>query len=285
MSTSTTSGATRTNPQGLWRRTTLDSYRSRASPTGTSSSTSTSWRAPRTQNWVWAGADVIEPDHSRALISLSRGGLGRRGHARVRHDEREHSSTAGSTLPEAKSQTELGRRGHRAGRAPTSARARSPSPAIRGWSNAGGAANRSSRPRRCSAAIGHRRHRRGVGGPHAGLRADADQPRAGFLQRGGLRTARRRADPHRRPHRRERVDPPQLAADRAAHRLGLHRHRRRALSGRLTAGCRLRRIPRRHSRTAVVFEPDRHTSLHHYAWTRDRLVLVTLADVASRVEV
>ena len=32
----------------------------------------------------------------------------------------------------------------------------------------------------------------------------------------------------------------------------------------------------------VVFEPDEHTSLHHYAWTRDRLVLVTLADVASR---
>jgi prolyl oligopeptidase len=35
----------------------------------------------------------------------------------------------------------------------------------------------------------------------------------------------------------------------------------------------------------VVFRPDSHTSLNHYAWTRDRLVLVTLADVASRVEV
>jgi prolyl oligopeptidase len=35
----------------------------------------------------------------------------------------------------------------------------------------------------------------------------------------------------------------------------------------------------------VVFEPDEHTSLHHYAWTRDRLITVTLADVASRVEV
>ena len=35
----------------------------------------------------------------------------------------------------------------------------------------------------------------------------------------------------------------------------------------------------------VVFEPDAHTCLNHYAWTRDRLVLVTLADVASRVEV
>ncbi|MGH3633289.1 prolyl oligopeptidase family serine peptidase [Mycobacterium sp.] len=35
----------------------------------------------------------------------------------------------------------------------------------------------------------------------------------------------------------------------------------------------------------VVFEPDAHTALHHYAWTRDRLVMVTLADVASRVEI
>ena len=35
----------------------------------------------------------------------------------------------------------------------------------------------------------------------------------------------------------------------------------------------------------VVFTPDQHTCLHHYAWTKDRLVVVTLADVASRVEV
>ena len=35
----------------------------------------------------------------------------------------------------------------------------------------------------------------------------------------------------------------------------------------------------------MVFEPDEHTCLHQYAWTRDRLLLVTLADVASRVEI
>ena len=35
----------------------------------------------------------------------------------------------------------------------------------------------------------------------------------------------------------------------------------------------------------VVFEPDAHTCLTSYAWTRDKLVLVTLADVASRVEI
>ena len=35
----------------------------------------------------------------------------------------------------------------------------------------------------------------------------------------------------------------------------------------------------------LVFEPDAHTSYNHSAWTRDQLVVVTLADVASHVEV
>jgi prolyl oligopeptidase len=30
--------------------------------------------AANDENWVWAGAKVIEPDYSSALISLSRGG-------------------------------------------------------------------------------------------------------------------------------------------------------------------------------------------------------------------
>ena len=35
----------------------------------------------------------------------------------------------------------------------------------------------------------------------------------------------------------------------------------------------------------VVFTPDAHTALHQYIWTKDRLLLVTLADVASDVRV
>ena len=35
----------------------------------------------------------------------------------------------------------------------------------------------------------------------------------------------------------------------------------------------------------VVFEPDEHTSLHSYAWTRDRLILSRCVDVASRVDI
>ena len=36
---------------------------------------------------------------------------------------------------------------------------------------------------------------------------------------------------------------------------------------------------------AVVFAPDDHTSLSHYGWTLDKLVLVTLRDVASHVDI
>lgn len=36
---------------------------------------------------------------------------------------------------------------------------------------------------------------------------------------------------------------------------------------------------------SVVFEPDEHSCLHQYSWTRDHLVMITLADVASRVEI
>jgi prolyl oligopeptidase len=35
---------------------------------------------------------------------------------------------------------------------------------------------------------------------------------------------------------------------------------------------------------SVVFSPDAHTCMHQYAWTREKLLIVTLADVASRVE-
>ncbi|WP_305092576.1 prolyl oligopeptidase family protein [Prescottella sp. R16] len=59
--------------RGLWRRTTMDEYRS----------DTTEWEilvdvdelAEREgENWVWSGAQVLRPEQDRALISLSRGG-------------------------------------------------------------------------------------------------------------------------------------------------------------------------------------------------------------------
>lgn len=61
------------NPRGLWRRTTLDQYRL-DSPEWDVLIDVDRLAADDDTNWVWAGADVIEPDHTRALVSLSRGG-------------------------------------------------------------------------------------------------------------------------------------------------------------------------------------------------------------------
>ncbi len=61
------------NPRGLWRRTTLDSYRTDA-PEWDVLIDLDKLAADEDENWVWAGADVIEPGLNLALISLSRGG-------------------------------------------------------------------------------------------------------------------------------------------------------------------------------------------------------------------
>ena len=62
-----------TNPRGLWRRTTLESYRT-ADPDWDVLLDVDALAAEDDENWVWAGADVIEPDLTLALIGLSRGG-------------------------------------------------------------------------------------------------------------------------------------------------------------------------------------------------------------------
>ena len=62
-----------TNPRGLWRRTTLDSYRTDAPDWDVVIDVDALAAADDT-NWVWAGADVIDPERTRALVSLSRGG-------------------------------------------------------------------------------------------------------------------------------------------------------------------------------------------------------------------
>ena len=61
------------NPRGLWRRTTLDNYLT-DDPAWDVIVDVDELAREDGENWVWAGADVIEPDHSQALISLSRGG-------------------------------------------------------------------------------------------------------------------------------------------------------------------------------------------------------------------
>ena len=61
------------NPRGLWRRTSLESYRS-DEPDWEIMLDLDELAREEDENWVWAGPNVIEPDYTRALISLSRGG-------------------------------------------------------------------------------------------------------------------------------------------------------------------------------------------------------------------
>ncbi|MDH6198803.1 prolyl oligopeptidase [Mycobacterium frederiksbergense] len=61
------------NPRGLWRRTTLDSYRTDA-PDWDLILDLDELARTEGENWVWAGPEVIEPEHTLAMISLSRGG-------------------------------------------------------------------------------------------------------------------------------------------------------------------------------------------------------------------
>jgi prolyl oligopeptidase len=61
------------NPRGLWRRTTLDEYR-QDDPAWEVVLDLDELNRVEGENWVWAGADHLPPDHTRCLIALSRGG-------------------------------------------------------------------------------------------------------------------------------------------------------------------------------------------------------------------
>ncbi|MGH3879284.1 MAG: prolyl oligopeptidase family serine peptidase [Actinophytocola sp.] len=89
------------NPRGLWRRTTLESYRS----------TEPEWELvldvdalaeAEVENWVWQGGVVLRPGYRRALVELSRGGADA---AVVRELDLKSLTFVedGFTLPEAKS--------------------------------------------------------------------------------------------------------------------------------------------------------------------------------------
>jgi len=61
------------NPQGVWRRTTLDEYR-KENPTWEVLLDVDALGKAEGVNWVWGGSDCLRPDYDRCLIDLSRGG-------------------------------------------------------------------------------------------------------------------------------------------------------------------------------------------------------------------
>jgi len=61
------------HPRGLWRRTTLESYR-RAEPEWDVLLDIDALATAEGEDWVWQGAATLPPGHDRALLRLSRGG-------------------------------------------------------------------------------------------------------------------------------------------------------------------------------------------------------------------
>ncbi|MCX4388780.1 prolyl oligopeptidase family serine peptidase [Micromonospora peucetia] len=89
------------HPRGVWRRTTLDQYR-RPEPEWDVLLDLDALAAEESENWVWSGVTVLRPGHGRCLVSLSRGG----GDAVVVREfdlERRVFVEDGFTLAEAKS--------------------------------------------------------------------------------------------------------------------------------------------------------------------------------------
>ncbi|SDD58446.1 prolyl oligopeptidase family serine peptidase [Rhodococcus tukisamuensis] len=62
-----------THVRGLWRRTTMDEYRT-AAPRWDVLCDLDALAEAEGENWVWTSSQVLRPDETRALISLSRGG-------------------------------------------------------------------------------------------------------------------------------------------------------------------------------------------------------------------
>ncbi len=267
------------NPRGLWRRTTLASYRDEQ-PEWDVLIYVDEIAAAEDENWVWAGADVIEPDHHLALVSLSRGGSDA---AVVREFDMvtRQFVAGGFELPEAKTQITW----------------QDEDTVLVGTDFGEGSLTESGYPRLV------KRWRRGqsLAGAETVFSAAADDVIvAAAVDRtpGFERTMISRAIDFFNDEVYElrgaeliRIDAPTDATV-SAHRNGLLIELRSDWftgSAQYAAGSLLAagydEFLAGTAELTVVFEPDEHTSLNSYAWTRDKLVMVTLADVASRVEI
>ena len=267
------------NPRGLWRRTTLDSYR-RSDPDWDVIIDVDELARTDGENWVWAGADVIEPDHTLALISLSRGGSDA---TVVREfDMRTRSFVPGGfELPEAKSRVAW----------------EDHDTVLVGTDFGPGSLTESGYPRVV------KRWRRGEpladaptlfsGSPEDVLVTAGVDRTPGYQRTMIYRAIDFFNDQvyQLRSGELVRIDAPSDASV-SVHRDWLLIELRTDWnhpSGFYRAGSLLAADYEQFldgtAELSLVFEPDEHTCLHQYAWTRDRIVMVTLADVASRVEI
>nr|WP_253867079.1 prolyl oligopeptidase family protein [Mycobacterium asiaticum] len=269
-----------TNPRGLWRRTTLESYRTDSPEWDVLIDVDELGRADG-KNWVWAGADVLEPELTRALISLSPGGSDAVIVREFDMQTREFVAD-GFELPEAKSQIGWD----------------DPDTVLVGTDFGPDSLTESGYPRIL------KRWRRGTPLTDAetifeGERTDVSAGGSTDRTPGFERTFVGRSLDFWNRQRYElrgtdlvSIDAPTDASSISVHRewllidlrtdwsVGGTTYRAGSLLAvnynEFLSGAR---------NLQVIFEPDEHTCLYHYAWTKDRLLLVSLADVASRVEI
>ena len=235
--------------------------------------------ADEDENWVWAGANVIEPDHSLALITLSRGGSD----AAVVREFDMHTGefvVDGFEVPEAKTQISW----------------EDEKTVLIGTDWGEDSLTESGYPRLV------KRWRRGTpledaetlfSGAHSDVIVAASRDRTPGFERTVLSRAVDFFNDEvyeLRDGEFIRIDAPTDATV-SSHRDWLLIELRtdwHTAAGRYRAGSLLAaNYDEFLSGTAdlhVVFEPDEHTSLNQYAWTKDKLVIVTLADVVSRVQ-
>ncbi|EJO90774.1 prolyl oligopeptidase family serine peptidase [Mycobacterium colombiense] len=267
------------NPRGLWRRTTLDSYRTESPEWDVLIDVDELGRADG-EKWVWAGAGVIYPEYTRALVSLSRGGSDA---TIVREFDMltRQFIDDGFALPEAKSQVSWA----------------DPDTVLVGTDFGPDSLTDSGYPRVV------KRWRRGTPLAEAetvfeGARSDVNVVASTSRIPGYERTLIGRALDFWNEEVYElrgseliRIDAPTDASV-SLHREWLLIELRSEWSlgeATYTAGSLLAanydEFLAGTAQLQVVFEPDEHTALNHYAWTRDRLLIVSLVDVASRVEI
>ena len=265
------------NPRGLWQRTTLDSYRS-AQPDWDVLIDLDALAAADDANWVWAGADVIEPEHTRALISLSRGG-----------------SDAAIVREFDMATRQFVDGGFEVGEAKTHASWVDEDTVLIGTDFGPGSLTESGYPR----IVKQWKRGRSLADAETVFSGSAtDVIVAAGVDRtpGYQRTFVRRAVDFFNDEVYElrageliRIDAPTDASV-SAHRDWLLIELRTEWdigTASYPAGALLAanydEFLAGTATLSVVFEPDEHTALHQYSWTADRLILVTLADVASRV--
>jgi prolyl oligopeptidase len=265
------------NPRGLWRRTSLESYRTE-NPDWEIVIDVDALAAAEDENWVWGGADVIYPERTKALITLSRGGADA---AVVREFDMltKQFVVGGFELPEAKSSVDW----------------EDPDTLIVCTDFGAGSMTESGYPRIA------KRWRRGEPLESAETVYEAEATDVSIIARVDRTPGfehfvlGRSTDFYHRV--RYEVRDGELVFLEAPEDASISVHREwllielrsdwtvaeRTYSAGALLAANFDEFLSGARDLAVVFEPDAHTSLSQFAWTLDKLVLVTLHDVATQV--